>query len=196
MREIRDDEKFVLVEFENHAASCTQCTLALDERKDDLCGDGRLRAIDVTQYLYSKDRKLFSVVDKESGQPMMIKLPAEINIVLALLEAVEAGMELKTARRGRASPVRPSDNSARRPLIKYVRPRSSSPGEESEPEPTCIIERSPTGSKSRTILYHSPRTSPSRSPSSRGSVYSNDRHSWVERRYGSTTVYRKSGYYT
>lgn len=203
VRDIHDDEKLVLDEFERHTARCTQCTSALEGPKDELCEAGRLRAIDVTGYLYSKEGKLFSVVDKESGHPMRIKLPREANTVLNLLDAVEKGMDLKTPRRGRAPPVRPLSGSfdrtyhvpGRQPLIEHVRPRSYSP-EEEPLERTRIIERSPKDSKRRTIIYQSPRTSPSRSPSSRGSLYSTDRQSRVERRYESTSVYRKSDYYT
>lgn len=197
VRNIHDDEKLVLLEFERHTGCCTQCTLALEERREDLCDDGRRHAIDVTGYLYSKDSKLFSVVDKESGHPMRIRLPREANSVLTLLDAVEKGLDLKTPSRGRAPPVRPL-SASRRPLIEYVRPRSYSPSPEQEPEvePTRIIERSPKGSKRRTIVYQPSRSSPSRSPSSRGSLYGADVYTRVERRYESTNVHRKSDYYT
>lgn len=195
VRDIHDDEKLVVLDFEHHTGRCTQCTLALEEHRDDLCDEGRRYALDVTRYIYRKDSRFFSVVDKENGHPTRVKLPREAATVPTLLEAVEKGMDLKTPGRGRAPPVRPLSTS-RRPLIEYVRPRSYSPEQEPEAEPTRIIERSPKGSKRRTIIYHTPRGSPSRSPSSRGSLYGPDHHIRVERRYESTTVHRKSDYYT
>lgn len=203
VRDLDDAEKLVVDDFERHVSRCTQCTTALEEHKDGLCERGHPRAVDVTRYLYYKDGKECSVVDKESGMIMRVKLPHQANSVRILLEAVEAGMTLKSPRRGRASPVRSPTTStiyvpSRRPLVEHVRAESYSP----EPEPTAteIIERaprvegSPGRGKRHVIIYQSPRNSMSRSPSSRGSLYSSDREV-SEQRYESTRVRRRGADY-
>jgi hypothetical protein len=204
VRDMDDAEKLVVDEFDRHVSHCSQCTTALHQQRDNLCERGHPRAIDVTKYLYCKDGKHFSVVDKESGILMRVKLPREANSVRNLLGAIEAGMTLKSPRRGRASPVRSPRTStfyvpSRRVVIEQPRPsRSYSP----EPERTAteIIERSPRAERSpgqgrrHVIVYQSPRNSESRSPSSRGSLYSSDRER-SEQRFESSRIRRRGADY-
>ncbi|KAJ6108384.1 hypothetical protein N7523_009707 [Penicillium sp. IBT 18751x] len=204
VRDMDDAEKLVVEEFDRHVSRCTQCTTALNQPSDSLCERGYPRAIDVTRHLYCKDGKYFSVVDKENGILMRVKLPREANSVRNLLDAVEAGLAFKSPRRGRASPVRAPRTStiyvpSRRPVIEQIRPsRSYSP----EPERTAteIIERTPRSERSpgqarrHVIVYQSPRSSMSRSPSSRGSLYSSDRER-SEQRFESSRIRRRDADY-
>ncbi|KAJ5190912.1 uncharacterized protein N7498_009897 [Penicillium cinerascens] len=203
VRDMDDAEKLVVEEFKRHVGHCTQCTTALEEQKGGLCERGHPRAVDVTQYLYCKNGKHFSVVDKENGTLMRVKLPRDADSVRNLLDAVEAGMTLKPPRRGRASPVRSPATStiyvpSRRPVIEQSRPRSYSP----EPESTATeiieraprVERSPGQGKRHVIVYQSPRSSTSRSPSSRGSLYSSDRER-SEQRFESSRIRRRGADY-
>lgn len=197
VRDMDDAEKLVVDDFERHVGHCTQCTTALEARKDGLCERGHPHAVDVTQYLYCKDGKHFSVVEKENGALVRVKLPREADSVRNLLDAVEAGMKLKAPRRGRASPVRSPTTStfyvpSRRPVIEHARPRSYSP--ERESTVTEIIERSPGQGRRHVIVYQSPRNSMSRSPSSRGSLYSSDRER-SEQRFESSRIRRRGADY-
>ncbi|KAJ5226044.1 hypothetical protein N7468_007269 [Penicillium chermesinum] len=193
VRDLHDDEKLVLDEFERHVRHCTQCELALENDDNTQCERGHLLAVDVTQYLYSESGRYFAQVDKEAGKPTRVKLPRDSSSTRYLLESVEHGMRLSSPRRGRAPPVRPpssrSNTSSRsanspRPIVQQVRPRSRTP--ETRASPTTIIERSPSTGKRPVIVYQSPRVSPSRSSSNRGSLYINDNMDREERR---TRVY-------
>ena len=192
VRDLHDDEKLVLDDFERHAGHCTQCALALENHDNIYCERGHLLAVDVTKYLYSESGKHFAVVDKENGKPMRVKLPREANAVRNLLDSIEGGLHLQSPRRGRAPPVRPPSSRLNRPIVEHVRPRSRTP--DSETIPHEIIERSPASSKRHVIVYHSPRhsprVSPARSSSSRGSLYIPDHLDREERRYESSRIYR------
>ncbi|KAJ5133570.1 hypothetical protein N7526_004935 [Penicillium atrosanguineum] len=196
VRDMDDAEKLVVEEFDRHVGHCTQCTTALNQPRDSLCERGHPRAIDVTKYLYSKDGKYFSVVDKESNVLMRVKLPREANSIRNLLDAVAAGLTLNSPSSWPTSTIYVP---TRRPVIEQVRPsRSYSP----EPERTAteIIERAPRSERSpgqdrrHVIVYQSPRSSMSRSPSSRGSLYSSDRER-SEQRFESSRIRRRGADY-
>lgn len=197
VRDLHADELLVLEDFERHAAHCSQCTSALSKNPRSLCGVGRLRAVDVTKYIYTQSGKPFSAVDKEGGRSMRVKLPRESLAVRSLLGVVEDDTRTQSPRRGRAPPVRPPSGNydSHRPIIHQIQPRPRTP--ESDALVRQIIERSPSTSSSRrhSIVYQSPRSSPSRSPSSRGSLYTYDNRDRVERRYESARIYRLSDSY-
>ncbi|KAJ5290867.1 hypothetical protein N7478_000118 [Penicillium angulare] len=184
VRDLHDDEKLVLDDFESHVSRCTACSLSLETSDNTFCERGHLLALDVSKYLYTKSNKHYAVVDKENGKPMRVKLPRDSNNTRHLLNSVEDGLRLSSPRRGRAPPVR-SPTTPSRPVIEQVRPRSRTP--ENNEMPHQIIERSPSSSKRHVIVY--PRSSrssnSSRSPSNRGSLYVNDRLDREERRYES-----------
>lgn len=198
VRELHDDEKLVLEDFENHAARCTRCNLSNQAYEASYCDRGHNMALDVTRYLYVNNGKHYAVVDKEIGKPMRVKLPRSTTATRRLLESMEEGMRLSSPRRGRASPVRAISSSSSRPVIEQSRRRSYTP--EASSPPLQIIERSPSTSKRHVIVY--PRSSgsstSSRSPSSRscrsshsscsnrsnrGSLYLDDHLDREERRY-------------
>ncbi|KAJ5755579.1 hypothetical protein N7533_005122 [Penicillium manginii] len=225
VRDLEGDERFVLVQFEQHTARCSQCTDALDASHDTLCERGNAYAIDLSKYLYSQGGKYFAVVDRENGKIRRVKLPREAKSALHLLEGIEAGLLLRASRRGRTRAVRPPSRdstvpvptdsydstydvrprlSVREPVER--RPRSFSP--EEEPASPTIITRKPrssSGSSSgstsgkvknyRIVLHQSPRSSTSRSPASRGSLYGSDQLDRAERRYESTYIKRRSDYH-
>lgn len=232
VRDLEGDEHFVLSQFEQHTTHCSQCSQALDASHDTLCERGHAYAVDVNSYLYSQGGKHFAVVDRENGKLRRVKLPREANAVIHLMEGIEAGLLLKSIRRGRARAVRPPSSSSNAPVESYDntydvrprlsvresiverRPRSYSP--ETEPASPTIITRKPrstsgstTGSTTgstkgsskgstknyRVVVHQSPRSSPSRSPASRGSLYGSDQLDRVERRYESSYIKRRADYH-
>ncbi|KAJ5460503.1 uncharacterized protein N7458_002055 [Penicillium daleae] len=222
VRDLHDDEKLVVDDFERHVSHCPQCAFALESASDALCDRGQPRAILVTKYIYSVDGKHFSVVDKENGKPMRVKLLRQGSHARTLIENIAKGMRLASPR-GRAPPVMPPStppqSSHRRstsirssydatypvgprrsgPVVEHREPRSPrsprSNTQSPQPSPTRIIERSPSSSKPRVVVYPSPHASPNRSSNSRGSLYNSDRQDRVERHYESTNVRRRSDYY-
>lgn len=218
VRDLHDDEKLVVDSFERHVSHCIQCALALESNTDSLCERGQHRAIDVTKYLYSVDGKHFSVVDKENGKPTRVKLLRQGSHARTLIENIDKGLRLTSPRRGRAPPVMPPATppqssprrstsirssydatypvGPRRTVVEHREPRSRSNTQSPQPSPnTRIIERSPSNSKPRVVVYPSPHASPNRSSNSRGSLYNSDRQDRVERQYESTQVRRRSDYY-
>jgi len=162
VRDLEDDEQFVVNKFEQHTAHCTQCSSALDASHDTLCDRGNAYAVDVSKYLYSQGGKHLAVVDQENGKLRRVKLPREAKSVHHLLEGIEAGLLLRSTRRGRARAVRPPSSgsgSSNVPAISYDstydvrprlsvresiverRPRSYSPG--NEPTSPTIVTRKP-----------------------------------------------------
>ena len=196
VRDLHADELLVLEDFERHANHCSQCTTALNKNPRALCELGKLRSVDVTKYLYSQGGKPFSTVDRESGRSMRVKLPRESPAIRSLLGIVEDTTRTQSPRRGRAPPVRPISGNyeSQRPIVHHIEPRPRTPETGLVRQ---IIERSPSTSSSRrhSIVYQSPRSSPSRSPSSRGSrgsLYTFDHLDRSERRYESSRIYRLS----
>lgn len=168
VRDLEDDEQFVVNKFEQHTAHCTQCSSSLDASHDTLCDRGNAYAVDVSKYLYSQGGKHLAVVDQENGKLRRVKLPREAKSVLHLLEGIEAGLLLRSLRRGRARAVRPpssgsgsgtTSGSSNVPTVSYDntydvrprlsvresiverRPRSYSP--ENEPLSPTIVTRKP-----------------------------------------------------
>lgn len=225
VRDLEGDERFVLTQFEQHTARCNQCSQALEASHDTLCERGHAYAIDLSNYLYSQGGKHFAVVDHENGKLRRVKLPREAKAAVHLLDGIEAGLLLRSSRRGRAPAVRPPSRDSTiptpsgsydstydvRPRLQIRdpverRPRSFSPNE--EPASPTIITRKPrssSGSSSgstsgkvknyRIVLHQSPRSSTSRSPASRGSLYGSDQLDRAERRYESTYIKRRSDYH-
>ncbi|KAE8376272.1 hypothetical protein BDV26DRAFT_266058 [Aspergillus bertholletiae] len=177
VRDLEADEEYVMVAFERHASHCPRCADPLGARKEDrsLCERGHQYAADVADYLYSKNGKAYSTLDRELNQPTLVKIPRDCGAVHALLLAIEDGLRLNRKERGGVKPPR-----SRSPIITYDRTypvlprRSTSPRQQPVPY-TEIIEREPRDTMHRrVIVYSSPRSSPSRSSPSRGSLYESD----------------------
>ncbi|KGO72177.1 hypothetical protein PITC_076150 [Penicillium italicum] len=202
VRDLYDDEKLVVNDFERHASHCRNCSHAVQTYKDGLplCESGKSHARDLRNYLYSQSGKYFSTVEFESGKSTRVKLPRDAFATRELLMALEQGMRIREKAVVIQKPVQPVKSAtstsydrtypvpARKVSGKQARPRSMSP------EAYQVIERAPRLSRSPTsIMYRSPGGSPSRPSSSRGSLYSVDRQERVERQY--ETPRRQSGKY-
>ncbi|CAI7669446.1 unnamed protein product [Penicillium palitans] len=192
VRDLYDDEKLVVDDFERHASHCRNCSHAVQTYKDGLalCESGNTRARTLRNYLYSQNGKHFSTVDFESGKSTRVKLPRDAFAARELLTALEQGMRIRDKAvviQKPVQPVQPTQSSsydrtypvpARKVSGKQTRPRSMSP------ESYQLVERAPRLSRSPTsIVYCSPGGSSSRPSSSRGSLYSVDRQERVERHY-------------
>ncbi|KAJ5383586.1 hypothetical protein N7517_001497 [Penicillium concentricum] len=193
VRDLRDDEKLVVDDFERHANHCHSCDHAVQTYRDGLglCESGNKHARALHNYLYSQNGKHYSTVDLESGKSTRVKLPRDALATRELLTAIEQGMRIREKAIVIQKPVKPVQTvqhsqsrsydqtyhvPARQVTGKQVRPRSMSP------EAYQLVERSPRLSRSPTsIMYRSPGGSPARPSSSRGSLYSVDRLERVER---------------
>lgn len=190
VRNLEADEVYVMDAFERHASHCPQCAdpLKAHEENRSLCERGHQYAIDVADYLYSKNGKSYSALDRELNQPTLVKIPRTCLAVRALLLAIEDGLRLN--RKGRGAVKTP-----RSPIITYDRtypvpPRRSTTPPEQPALYNEIIEREPRDMKRRrVIVYSSPRSSPSR-----GSLYESD--AAERRRYReSSRIYRPTEYH-
>ncbi|CAP80401.1 hypothetical protein E8E15_009739 [Penicillium rubens] len=192
VRDLQDDEKLVVDDFERHASHCRFCSHAVQTYKDGLalCESGNTRARTLRNYIFSQSGKHFSTVDFESGKSTRVKLPRDAFASRELFTALEQGLRIREKAVVVQKPfhVVPSTQStsydrtypvpARRVSGKQTRPRSMSP------EAYQLVERAPRLSRSPTsIMYRSPGGSPSRPSSSRGSLYGVDRQERVERHY-------------
>ncbi|CAI7670539.1 unnamed protein product [Penicillium bialowiezense] len=188
-RDLQDDEKLVVKDFERHASHCDLCfdPLKTHKAKGSLCSRGNTYANTLTTYIFSRAGKHYSSVDYESGKSTRVAVPSEALSVRSLLAAIEHGLRTRQTPVivQPVQPVQPApapvsyDRTyqviARGPTT--TRPRSMSP------ESYQIIERSPRLSRSpNSITYRSPGGSPSRPSSSRGSLYDVDHVTRIERR--------------
>ena len=192
VRDLQDDEKLVVDDFERHASHCRFCSHAVQTHNDGLalCESGNTRARTLRNYIFSQGGKHFSTVDFESGKSTRVKLPRDAHASRELFTALEQGLRIREKAVVIQQPVQPAQSTqstsydrtypvpARRVSGKQTRPRSMSP------EAYQLVERAPRLSRSPTsIMYRSPGGSPSRPSSSRGSLYSVDRQERVERHY-------------
>jgi hypothetical protein len=160
VRDLQDDEKFVLCEFERHASHCSRCAdpLSAFRERRNLCSRGHQYAVDVAEYLYRKNGTAYSMVDRGFDQLTEVKIPRGCIAARSLLLAIEEGLRVR--RKDEEPPVIHSYDSTY-----YVAPRQSNTQREHYTE---IIERTPAPTKrKRVIVYHH------RSPS-RGSLYESD----------------------
>jgi hypothetical protein len=172
--------------FERHADHCYQCNDPLQVQQEDraLCDRGHRYAIDVAAYLYSKNGKAYSVIDRDLNQPTLVKIPRNYVATRGLLLAIEDGLRLQRKEKVR-KPVIVDEPGA--PIISYDRTYPVPPRRTSTV--TEIIEREPRKSR-RVIVYPSPH----RGSPSRGSLYDSDAADRVERVKESSRVYRKTDY--
>ncbi|PYI27970.1 hypothetical protein BP00DRAFT_276480 [Aspergillus indologenus CBS 114.80] len=190
VRELEDDETYVLNSFESHAGHCSRCANPLQTREEDrsLCKRGHQYARDVAEYLRSKNGKIYSVVDQERSRSTLVKVPLKYAAARQLLLAIEDGLRVE---KKSAAGVRVSAP----PVISYdatypVPPRRTTTQEYLHPS-QAIIEREPrTMKRHRTIIYTSPRSSPSR-----GSLYEADAAERYERVKESSRIYRPTDYH-
>ncbi|KAL6233087.1 hypothetical protein BDW75DRAFT_196198 [Aspergillus navahoensis] len=198
VRELADDEHFVMMSFERHAAHCYTCS---DPRRaqadgETLCRRGTEYALDVAAYLYSKNRKSYSVVDRDLNQPTLVNIPRRCIATRDLLLALEDGLYLRKEKEKEKAPA------VQKPVISYDRTYHVAPRRSNSQKVTAteIIEREPrtvSVKTRRVIVYPSPqRGSSSRGSPSRGSLYESDAADRVERVKESSRIYlRPTEYY-
>ncbi|KAL2853489.1 hypothetical protein BJY01DRAFT_65357 [Aspergillus pseudoustus] len=185
VRELEADEQYVMTAFERHAERCYQCNDPLNVQQEDraLCDRGHQYAIDVAAYLYSKNGKAYSVVDRDLNQPTLVKIPRNCVATRGLLLAIEDGLRLQRKEKVRRPVIVDEPNA---PIISYDRTYPVPPRRTSTV--TEIIEREPRTIKSRRVIVY---PSPHRGSPSRGSLYDSDAADRVERVKESSRVYRK-----
>lgn len=193
VRELEADEEYVMESFERHADHCYQCNDPFRTHQEgrQLCDRGDQYATDVDKYLYSKNSKSYSTVDRERNQPTLVKIPRECIATRELLLAIEDGLILK--HKAKAQKLLTDKSNA--PVISYDRSYPVAPRRSSTV--TEIIERQPRTIKSRrVIVYPSPhRGSSSRGSPSRGSLYDSDAADRIERVKESSRIYRPAEYH-
>lgn len=196
VRDLEDDEEYVMTAFERHASHCSQCADPLRVHQEDrsLCDRGHQYAIDVAEYLYSENGKAKSVIDRELSQPTLVKIPRDCVAVRGLLLAIEDGMRLQRKEQDKTQSQTQAAVRVVAPIISYDRTYPIAPRQANTQQPVAvneIIEREPrTLKRRRVIVYQSPRGS------SRGSLYDSDAADRVERSKESPSrIYRPTGYY-
>ncbi|KAL1970029.1 hypothetical protein VTN77DRAFT_6434 [Rasamsonia byssochlamydoides] len=179
VRDLHDDENFVLARFERHASHCSRCADPLDAYREgrSLCERGHQYAIDVAEYIFSKNGKAYSVVDQGFDKQTLVKIPRDCKAARRLLLAIEEGLRLRRSQQDQP------------PVISYDSTYPVPPRRQAvSPEPyTQIIERAPRRRR-RVIVY--PRGSPNR-----GSLYESDFVDRIERHYDSLRVHRPAEYF-
>ncbi|PLN75027.1 hypothetical protein BDW42DRAFT_46710 [Aspergillus taichungensis] len=197
VRDLEADEEYVMLAFERHADHCAQCVdpLRVHEENGSLCDRGHRYALNVAEYLYSKNGKAYSVVDREVNQPTLVKIPRNCLAVRGLLLAMEDGLRLH-----RQEQESPAVREPQTPVISYdatypVPPRRTATQPVAPVAYHEVIEREPrTLKRRRVIIYPAPRDSPRDSPS-RGSLYEADAADRVERQKESSRIYRPADYH-
>ena len=97
VRDLYDDEKLVIDDFERHAAFCGICSHTIQRYEDGLtlCEPGNIRARILRRCLYSQSGKHFSTIDLEHGKSTRVKLPRDAFATRDLLTALEQGMHIR-----------------------------------------------------------------------------------------------------
>ncbi|KAI9730113.1 MAG: hypothetical protein M1834_006105 [Cirrosporium novae-zelandiae] len=87
-----DDESYVMKTFSKHYRTCNTCSLTQRE----LCAKGMSYAVEVTEYVFRKAGRHYSVID---GQQLTeIDFPKDCDATRRLLKLVEDGMVLNTGK--------------------------------------------------------------------------------------------------
>ncbi len=83
--------------FARHCSHCPSCSdpYAVHLSGHSLCAKGLQRALDVTQYVFNKAGKAFSVVDLEGNKRCEVEIPTDCDAVRQLLKAIERGLRLR-----------------------------------------------------------------------------------------------------
>jgi hypothetical protein len=98
-RPARDDEHDVMQRFAHHASHCPRCQdpYRVFIEGDTLCDRGHAYARDVSQYVYSKAGKAYSVIDRSTTDArVQIEIPAKCDAIRGLLKAVDHGLKIKS----------------------------------------------------------------------------------------------------
>ena len=165
-RRLREDERAVCASWSRHAAKCSHCNNPVDvwRRGGQLCDRGRMYAIDLAKYIYSKGGRPHSVIDKTyHGQRNEIEIPYEYDAVRDLVRAFDKGLTLNSKR-----PVVSHDGNY------YVKARDADYYNAIEITPSSRRERYHDDSNRRRTTYYDDLY--------RGSLYRADEQARHERR--------------
>ncbi|EEQ88298.1 hypothetical protein RJZ56_000457 [Blastomyces dermatitidis] len=96
----RDDEKYVMERFSQHALRCPACSRPYETfcSGRPLCSRGNLYATSLLQYVYQKCGKPYSLVDREYGRYIQVQIPSDCQVVHDLLNALDKGLIIPTRR--------------------------------------------------------------------------------------------------
>ena len=97
-RPARDDERDAMQHFAGHASHCPRCVDPYHAymKGGTLCDRGNAYARDVAQYIYSKNGKAFSVIDRDASDiRVQIEIPPRCEAVRRLLNAVDKGLKIR-----------------------------------------------------------------------------------------------------
>jgi len=122
----REDEVSVMRHFSGHVSRCSRCDDPYQAWKhgDTLCNRGQELARDVLTYIYSKDGKPFSVIDRDyNDERTEIEVPADCEVVKRLVKALDQGFSV----RKRQKPVVTHEKVDRQPSSPYREHRESPP---------------------------------------------------------------------
>lgn len=95
LRAPADDEHYVMWRFAAHTTRCSHCKQPLDvvRKGTALCRTGALHAQLITQYLYSENGKVFSLVDRDmQHRYVQVHVPKDCTVVRELMLAAERGL--------------------------------------------------------------------------------------------------------
>ena len=94
IRQPRDDELFVMLQFSSHASHCSICNnpYAAYCHNVALCARGLSLGKDVATYVYARGGKPYSCVDRQLGERVQIEIPAHTQVISLLVKAINHGM--------------------------------------------------------------------------------------------------------
>lgn len=83
--------------FSRHSSHCSTCARPYEtfKRGGTLCQRGHQRGLDVAQYLYNKQGRAFSIIDRHAGQHILVEIPSSCEAVRGLLKSMENGLYLR-----------------------------------------------------------------------------------------------------
>lgn len=80
--------------FAKHASHCAKCNDPV--KSGALCDSGNKYAREVAQYVYTRNGKAYSIVDRQQRhEKIQIEVPANCAVITKLCQAVERGLTLK-----------------------------------------------------------------------------------------------------
>jgi hypothetical protein len=97
-RQPDDEEHYVMSRFAKHASHCVRCNDPVEAYLSSgaLCESGNKYAREVAQYVYSKNGKAYSVVDRQQRhEKIQIEVPVTCAVIKTLCKAVDQGLTLK-----------------------------------------------------------------------------------------------------
>ncbi len=91
------DELYVMEAFARHACHCLVCVhpYEVHRKGGSLCPEGHRRALDLAQYIFSKNGRAYSLADLDGNRLVEMEISNELVVVRELLKAMERGLRLR-----------------------------------------------------------------------------------------------------